>query len=133
MRLAAVLCLVLVTAACARPAAQPAGPVPFEEFLASVRTAQYADFRKSAVRDERSFEEMRGYILEHYESTHAVRSYLEHDAVFDCLGADDSTCVPQRRITLTDMTRFQTLAAFLARSPDGTGGTGGDPPSAASS
>jgi len=91
---------------------------------------KYADFREFKVQDERSFEEMREYILDQYRSAHAVRSYLDHDAVFDCLGADLKTCVPERRITLTDMTKFPTVAAFLAKSPDGAGG---DPPSAASS
>jgi hypothetical protein len=91
---------------------------------------KYADFREFKVQDERSFEEMREYILDHYRSAHAVRSYLDHDAVFDCLGADLKTCVPERRITLTDMTKFPTVAAFLAKNPDGAGG---DPPSAASS
>lgn len=129
MRLVAILCLVLVTAACGSPSAGPSDPVPFDQFLASVRTAQFADFRGSTVKDERSFEEMRAYILDHYRSAHAVRSYLDHDAVFDCLGADATTCVPERRITLTDMTRFPTVAAFLARSP---GGAGGDPPATAS-
>jgi hypothetical protein len=129
MRLVAMLCLVFVTAACGSSPASSSDPVPFDQFLASVRTAQYADFRESTVKDQGSFEEMRAYILDHYRSAHAVRSYLDHDAVFDCLGPDEKSCVPQRRITLTDMTKFPTVAAFLAKSP---GGTGGDPPSTAS-
>jgi hypothetical protein len=126
MRLAAVLCLVLLTVACGGPSAGPSEPVPFDQFLASVRDAHYTDFRDTKVRDERSFDEMRDYILDHYRSAHATRSYLDHGAVFDCIGADQASCVPERRITLTDMTRFPTVAAFLARSPDGGGG---NPPS----
>jgi hypothetical protein len=131
MKLAAVLYLVFMTvAACGRSPAAPTDPVPLEQFLASVRTAQYADFRETEVENQQSFEEMRTFILDRYDSAHAVRTYLDHDAVFDCLGADQKSCVPVRRITLADLTRFSTVAAFLARSPDGKGG---DPPSPTSS
>lgn len=128
MRLAVVVCLVFLTVACGGPSAGPSEPVPFDQFLASVRDAQYADFRDTRVRDAQSFEEMREYILDHYRTAHAVRSYLDHGTVFDCIGADRASCVQERRLTLTDMTRFPTVVAFLARSPDGGGG---NPPSPA--
>lgn len=130
MRLAAILCLVLAAVACGRSPAGSTDPVPFDQFLAEVRSARYADYRQSEVEDERSFEEMREYILDHYRSVRVVRSYRDRDAVFDCVGSDQDTCVPQRRITLTDMTKFPTVAAFLAKGPDGAGG---DPPSPAGS
>jgi hypothetical protein len=79
-----------------RGAASPA-VVPFDAFLASVRSATYRGYagRPGAkVRSERAFDEMRRFLLGRYRHARAVRSYSVAGGVFDCLRWRGSSVPP---------------------------------------
>ncbi len=104
----------------------------FATFLTHTRSARYLDYVGKAdacVKDAAAFEAMRAHILARYAGLRAVRSLLVENDVFDCMislearvdASDESGCpegsIPIRRITLEEMTRFQTLEDFLGKRP----------------
>jgi hypothetical protein len=130
-----VVTVLLAGCGAAPPSGGPAGRtpgsvVPFGTFLAGVRTARWRDYARRAgtrARGPEEFGRMRRYLLDQYAGAQVAHSYAESGAVFDCVGqpgaAGGGPCpagsVPVRRITLAQLTRFPTLAAFLAKSPGG--------------
>jgi len=132
------LVTLLLVASCGHPApagspADRPGAQPVTEFLDGVRAARYADFAGRPgvkVASEQDFEAMRGYVLDRYNTAPVVRTYLVGETTFDCMGAGnpgakDETCppgtVPVRRVTLTELTRFATVKAFMGKDPGGGG------------
>jgi hypothetical protein len=112
------------------PARAAGTVVPFGTFLAGVRAARWRDYARRAAtraRGPQEFGRMRRYLLDQYSGARVAHSYAESGAVFDCVGQPGAvgggTCpagsVPVRRVTLAQLTRFPTLAAFLAKSPGG--------------
>lgn len=135
--------LVLLLAACGQSGAGASGsgsgdtvgaPQPFAAFVADVRSARFADYAGRsgvAVANAQDFEHMRAYLLQRYDGMQVARSYVSGGAVFDCQGTATGSSsaagcpvgtVPVRRTTVSDLVRFPTLAAFLGKSPDGSGG-----------
>jgi hypothetical protein len=56
--------------------------------MAELKAARYADYAgraEVAVRDEAAFEEMRQYLILHYEAADVTNSVADGGAVFDCL------------------------------------------------
>ena len=132
--LSAVLLAALPAAACTQsPGAQPTASSvqPFAQFLADTSHAAYADYagrQGVQVKDATAFAEMRAYLLDRYAHTQVPLSYADADATVDCVASDQaaggpgrcpSGSVPVRRVTLADLTRFATLADFLAKAPGG--------------
>lgn len=136
------LVALLLVASCAHTtpagsdAGQPApsaGAEPVAQFLDGVRSARYADYAGkpgAKVASEQEFEAMRTYVLDRYNTAPVVRTYLVGETPFDCMGAGnpsakDDHCppgtVPVRRVTLTELTRFANLRAFLSKDPGGGG------------
>ena|SRR5215469_8083378 len=107
----------------------------FSKFLATVEAARYSDFKNNPstrVVDESAFEEMRQYILQRYAEVVIVTSIMVGNHIFDCtmlpgkemqVASASGSCpegsIPMRRLTLEDLTRFASLSAFLAKSPEG--------------
>jgi len=107
----------------------------FPEFIATVEAARYSDFQNNTstrVVDASAFEEMRQYILQRYAGVVVVKSVMVGNHVFDCTmlpgkevkaASESGSCpegtIPMRRLSLEDLTRFASLSAFLAKSPDG--------------
>ncbi|MCC6612399.1 MAG: hypothetical protein IT320_02915 [Anaerolineae bacterium] len=106
-------------------------PLPFEDFLAQTRAARFADYAQRPgvqVADEASFSAMQQHILRRYAGLRAIRTIFVDSNVFDCIiemevqipaPADADGCpdgsIPMRRITLEELTRFQTLGDFLGK------------------
>ncbi|MCL4250584.1 MAG: hypothetical protein KJ065_20705 [Anaerolineae bacterium] len=106
--------------------------LPFEAFLAQTRAARFDDYAgRPGVRvvDAEAFQAMQQHILQRYACLRAVRSLLVDNDVFDCIkeveaqisapAAEDGCpegSIPMRRITLAELTRFQTLGDFLGKS-----------------
>jgi hypothetical protein len=105
----------------------------FEDFIAAVQAATYGDYLghpSTEVRNERAFKEMRQYLLQRYAGVRVAATVVVGDQFFDCIvlpetvGAtapESAGCptgtIPTRRITLEELTRFESLRAFLAKSP----------------
>lgn len=105
--------------------------IGFEDFLAETRAARYDDYGArpgAAVRDADAFREMQAHLLARYAGLRAVRSLIVENDTFDCViameaqmsaPADDEGCpegsIPMRRITLEELTRFQTLGDYLGK------------------
>lgn len=86
-RSAVALALVLLAVSC-DPADPSASVMPFAQFVHGLESARYADYAGRpgvAVRDERSFEQMRQYLLGRYRQARVVSSYASGDAVIDCV------------------------------------------------
>jgi len=124
--------LLLFVSACGGPPAAAPSPAevdPFPAFVDSLRSAKYGDYAPPAskVDSEAAFEGMRRYLLDKYGSVQVPHTYMENGITFDCLpstaSASGNRCppgyIPQRRLTLADLTRFPTLQAYLARNPGG--------------
>lgn len=130
----------LIAAGCARDGGagtDPSNPavVPFTTLVATVEAARYADYAGRpgvVVRDEEAFEEMRRYLVQRYQAAEVTRSVVSDGAVFDCYRSTAATppaegssgaglcpdgSIPVRRVTLDDLVRFPSLAAFLGKGP----------------
>ncbi len=106
----------------------------FSEFIATVEAARYSDFQNNPstrVVDASAFEDMRQHILQRYTGVVVVTSVMIGNHVFDCIllsgkeiqaasvsGGCPEGSIPMRRLILEDLTRFASLSAFLAKSPD---------------
>ena len=106
-------------------------PLAFDDFLAQVRAARFDDYAQrpaARVRDAAAFRAMQQHILQRYAALKVVRSLFVDNDVFDCIieleaqltaPADEGGCppgsIPMRRITLEELTRFQTLEDFFGK------------------
>jgi hypothetical protein len=67
-------------------------PQPFDQFLQSVASANYEDYRNmpgTAVENAAAFDEIRAYILDRYKDMRADASYVENDGqIIDCIPAE---------------------------------------------
>jgi hypothetical protein len=72
-------------------------PQPFNDFLRSVESARYEDFRclpDSEVESSHAFEEMRAYLLDLYRNVSVVESFVEDDGqITDCIPEDQHPAV----------------------------------------
>lgn len=134
-----------------------AAVVPFDEFVGEISQADFDRFRElpgAKVADKSAFEEMRTYLLNHYQGVGVVDSYELDGATFDCTSVQpDRTSPPEavpppgqtspsagpsrmprcpqgtiavRRVTLEQLVRFATLDEFLGKAPGQAGHPSGD-------
>jgi len=106
-------------------------PLPFDVFLTQTRDATFNDYAQrpgARVLNAAVFHTMQQHILQRYAGLRAVRSLFVDNEVFDCIieveaqipalaepGGCPEGSIPMRRITLDELTRFQTLGDFLGK------------------
>jgi len=65
--------------------------VAFQAFLGQTRTAQSADYLgrgRMRVRDDDAFQEMKRYVLDHYEGVRVTHSFIDSGHMVDCVPFD---------------------------------------------